>query len=281
MVGKITTDTLEGYVLCRNKGHLRLLGQQGTKSEYETLLMARRGQVRRAATAKIRAQTQSLQVMSQCILSTASLEQGPAFVLDAIIKDDLFSISVDGLKRVPGTSQLGPFLYIPMLFQGGALSRKQQRLLLEVQALLLARFQAVLPDRGLLWYGRFGEATTVRIGPDLRKAKRTLLELRKLCDADAAPKLILNDHCPICEFRQRCRGQALQEDNLSLLRGLSEKEVWGCGATAGRAYSPLPSSRIPSAPAGKGREAVRGRTAVTMPCRHWRSVTRESTCWAR
>jgi predicted RecB family nuclease len=39
------------------------------------------------------------------------------------------------------------------------------------------------------------------------------------------PPLILNAHCQICEFRQRCHDQAVREDNLSLLRGMSEKEM--------------------------------------------------------
>ena len=35
----------------------------------------------------------------------------------------------------------------------------------------------------------------------------------------------MNDHCPVCEFRDRCRDQAIREDNLSLLRGVGEKTV--------------------------------------------------------
>ena len=42
--------------------------------------------------------------------------------------------------------------------------------------------------------------------------------------AESPPKLILNDHCQVCEFRQRCHDQAVQEDNISLLRGMGEKE---------------------------------------------------------
>jgi hypothetical protein len=41
----------------------------------------------------------------------------------------------------------------------------------------------------------------------------------------APPSLILNDHCQVCEFRQRCHDQAVQEDNLTLLRGMGEKEL--------------------------------------------------------
>ena len=35
----------------------------------------------------------------------------------------------------------------------------------------------------------------------------------------------MNDHCQVCEFRQRCHDQAVQEDNISLLRGIGEKEI--------------------------------------------------------
>lgn len=37
--------------------------------------------------------------------------------------------------------------------------------------------------------------------------------------------LILNKHCQICEFQNRCHAQAVQEDNLSLLQGISEAEI--------------------------------------------------------
>ena len=68
---------------------------------------------------------------------------------------------------------------------------------------------------------------TVHLNPDPRTAKHILMDLKKMCATQAPPELILNDHCQICEFRQRCYDQALQEDNLSLLRGLSEKEIKG------------------------------------------------------
>jgi transposase-like protein len=35
----------------------------------------------------------------------------------------------------------------------------------------------------------------------------------------------LNDHCHICAFRNRCRDQAIREDNLSLLRGIGERTI--------------------------------------------------------
>ena len=44
-------------------------------------------------------------------------------------------------------------------------------------------------------------------------------------DADAVPEPILNNHCPACQFQQRCRARAAAIDHLSLLRGMGEKEI--------------------------------------------------------
>src|SRR5207245_471604 len=65
-----------------------------------------------------------------------------------------------------------------------------------------------------------------RLSPEPRTAERLLREVEQARDA-GPPLLILNDHCQVCEFRRRCHEQAVREDNLSLLRGLGEKEVSG------------------------------------------------------
>jgi hypothetical protein len=55
MAAKITKDVLESYLQCKYKGHLKLAGEQGIKSDYELLLIETRDQVRLAAADKLRA----------------------------------------------------------------------------------------------------------------------------------------------------------------------------------------------------------------------------------
>jgi hypothetical protein len=59
----------------------------------------------------------------------------------------------------------------------------------------------------------------------VRAAEDYIRGVERLQRADTPPKLLLNDHCGICEFSGRCRAQAVREDNLSLLRGLGEKAI--------------------------------------------------------
>src|SRR5205807_945367 len=113
----------------------------------------------------------------------------------------------------------------PVLFSQSRKVQKQQRALLDVYGLFLARLQGKAPENGILWHGKECQATRVRLSPDPRKTERLVEELRQFQGGDALPRLVLNDHCAVCEFRQRCQRQALQEDNISLLRGMKEKEI--------------------------------------------------------
>jgi predicted RecB family nuclease len=41
--------------------------------------------------------------------------------------------------------------------------------------------------------------------------------------APAPPPIVLNKHCPLCPFQRACHAQAEQEDNLSLLHGITAR----------------------------------------------------------
>jgi predicted RecB family nuclease len=207
---------------------LKQTDQRGSKSDYETLLAESRGKVRLEAISKILIQHRGDQIAQDIPLTTSVLRQGLLFILEANFEDDHFSLSFDGLKKVKGPSKLGDFHYIPMLFHDGRQIRKEQRLLLELYGLLLYKLQGTVPNSGIIWHGRECKATTVRLNLDLRRSEQFLEDLRALCNSESPPKLMLNEHCQICEFQQRCHDQAVQEDNLSLLRGMSEKEIKKC-----------------------------------------------------
>jgi predicted RecB family nuclease len=222
---KITSDVLESYLHCKVKGHLKLAGQQGTRSDYELLLAESRDEVSRRATDKILARHSKEEVERDVGLTQVALKRGAAFLLNATLEDEHVSLAFDGLQRLPGPSKLGDFHYVPVLFSEGRQVRKQQRALLDVYGFVISRLQGRAPGSGIIWHGKECRATRVRLNPDPRTAQRLLEELRQMQIAEAAPRLILNDHCAVCEFRQRCHQQAVQEDNLSLLRGMKEKEI--------------------------------------------------------
>jgi hypothetical protein len=78
----------------------------------------------------------------------------------------------------------------------------------------------------LVAHGPDARLGKVRLDAKLyRQAEQALDEVKRLHARDESPRLTLNGHCPVCEFRQRCRQQAEQADDISLLAGVGEKEA--------------------------------------------------------
>ena len=53
MATKITRDIIESYLNCKYKGHLKLAGESGTRSDYEAMTTAARAASREQALAKL------------------------------------------------------------------------------------------------------------------------------------------------------------------------------------------------------------------------------------
>jgi predicted RecB family nuclease len=225
MCTKITKDVLQASLHCKYKAHLKIAGQQGTKSDYELLLAESRDEVRRQALNQILALHPAEHIERDVVLTRAALKRGAAYLINAAVEEESVSLAFDGLKRVPGSSILGDFHYVPVLFCAGRQVRKEIRGLLDIYGLVLARLQGMAPRTGEIWHGNPCRATRVRLNPDPVKPARLVEELRQMQVAKAPPRLVLNDHCAVCGFHQRCQQQALQEDNISLLRGIKEKKV--------------------------------------------------------
>ena len=225
MVTKITRQILEAYLNCKTKAHLKLAGQQGIVSDYEALLIENRQAVQQRAITKILTRNPEGEVVRDISLTAATLRAGSFYLLNATLEDDLLSLTFDGLKRVDGPSTLGNFYYVPMLFHESRKVGKEQRLLLELYGLLLSRLQGQMPSVGVIWHGSECGTTKLRLNGDLRNTERLLREVKEIVGADSPPRLILNDHCQVCEFRQRCHDQAVLKDDISLLRGIGTKEI--------------------------------------------------------
>ena len=224
MPAKITTEVLESYLTCQYKGNLQLAGDRGITSDYDLLLREARVQVRTDAAAKL-VHDKNGDFLQGVVATFEVLTRGVSLLLDVTQEDEQLKIHFDGLQRSTGPSRLGGFHYIPILVHEGERPGKEQKALLELLALVLAAVQGKEPQWGILIHGRHCESHKVKLGRGIAQARRTLEKIKELQETGKQPKLRLNPHCQICEFRQQCRSEATTKDDLSLLSGMSEKEV--------------------------------------------------------
>jgi predicted RecB family nuclease len=202
-----------------------MVGERGTRSDYENLLFEDRDRVRQNAINKLLASSKDGEVLQTLVATTEILKRGVPLLLDATLETEQMSVRFDALQKVDGPSSLGGFHYLPVLFHEGEKLTREQRSLLELLGLVLGVVQGREPAIGVLFHGRGCEVRKLRLNPDGNRARRLLQELRELQAGGAPPRLVLNSHCQVCEFRQRCHAEATAKDDLSLLRGMGEKEV--------------------------------------------------------
>jgi predicted RecB family nuclease len=224
MARKITREILESYLQCKNKAHLQLAGEQGTKCDYELMQAEARNRVRLKGTNKLLAKHKAVGVLQDIALTIRAVKQGRPLLVDATLADERLSIKFDGLQKETGPSRLGNFHYVPVLFHETERPGKLQKDLLELHGLIIGHFQRTQPSTGILIYGQACNFTTIKLRSNNAIGRRTIQELSAIQAVDTPPKLVLNRHCQICEFRQSCRAEATAKDNLSLLRNMSEKE---------------------------------------------------------
>jgi len=222
---KITQDVLESYVHCTYKGHLKLVGEQGRPSDYEVLQGEARNRIRRAAQDKLMGRHADGDILRDVTLTRPLLKQGVPLLLDATVEDHALSIRFDALQKEVGSSRLGDFHYIPVMFHEAERPRRQQKDLLELHGVILGEIQGKQPASGLLIHGQNCTVRRVKLNPSGQQARRVLKEIREIQNTNTPPQLMLNSHCQICEFRHRCRTEATTADDLSLLRGISAKEI--------------------------------------------------------
>src|SRR5215471_1857838 len=165
MTMKITQDVIESYLHCRYKSYLKLAGEQGSLSDYEQLMRESRERVRLAGIKKLLLQHKESEMLRGCIVTPAVLKRGVPLLLDATVEAEEFSLRFDALQRVAGSSRLGNFHYMPVLFHEAEMPAQKLRALLELLGLVLGAVQGRQPGWGVLMHGRYCEVARLRLRP--------------------------------------------------------------------------------------------------------------------
>lgn len=213
MAGPISTEVIEAYLACKYKARLMLDGEKGAKSEFELFEARARADALSCARSNFAGVTQDITI------NRSVLAKGAAIYFGVRLDEGNLSVQIDALQRAEGSSALGAFHYVPLLVVAREKIQPEHKWLLAIQGVLVGRLQGKQPTTGLILHGHHGKASRIRL--PTQRAEAILAELGHL----ETTKLMLNEHCRVCEFQARCNAQAAKDDDISLLRGLSEKDI--------------------------------------------------------
>jgi predicted RecB family nuclease len=128
------------------------------------------------------------------------------------------------VERVPAEGRGRPAQFIPYRFEFANKLTKEHKLLLAFDALLLSEAVGREVNQGKIVHGDSHATLNVKTLGVAREVRKRINDMTALLAGNSPPDLVLNRHCGQCEFQTRCRTQAGEKDELSLLSGISEKD---------------------------------------------------------
>lgn len=218
----ISSDVLVAYSQCPRKAYLLLCSNEREQThEYMRIL----------AEEKATNQQQHIESLQQKQLDvqpyTANgLQSRSDFLVEARLHAEGLEADCGLLVKVKESSALGRYSYEPLIFAGTHTVTKEQKLELMFVGHVLGRMQQKRPATGRI-ISMSGRASKVKLVESHRTLLLLLEPLQEWVEAKTPeePPVILNKHCPLCQFQSLCRARAEQEDNLSLLNRVTPKVI--------------------------------------------------------
>ena len=216
----ITTDIVVTYAQCPRKAYLLLFSpDKGEPHEYVQILAQQRCANQRRYIDRLQQTHADVQPYS-----LENLRKGSQVLINAHLQVDGFAADCSVLTRVERKSTFGIYSYEPSIVVGTHCISKEQQLELSFVGYVLARLQHTSPAAGRI-IGIDGKSHTVKLGASAKTLRPLLEPLQEWTTVNTPkpPPIVLNKHCPLCPFQRLCHAQAEQEDNLSLLDGVTAR----------------------------------------------------------
>lgn len=217
---KITEKVFHDFLHCAQKTYLLLKGESGQKSDYEIL----QNELHDAYVQNIYgngAYVGHLPMSVEFVLGSVS---GRELLRDIQLDYEDISVLCDGIIKNAGETTHAGYFYSPVIFSHKFKIGEEDRYILAFRAWILEKTQNHHLEFGEIIYGNPCKRSKVKVTRYVNEIGRLIDQLRG-CLSNS-PKLILNKHCQICEFKEKCHEKAIKEDNLSLLGAMSTSEVY-------------------------------------------------------
>jgi predicted RecB family nuclease len=218
----ITSEIVVAYSQCPRKAYLLMFSpDQGDPHEYIKILEQERREHQRRYIDRLKQKSDDVQPYT-----ADNLRKGHDVLVNANLRAEGFEASCTVLTKVEGKSAFGKYNYEPTICVGTHTISKEQKLEVAFVGHVLERLQNKRPAAGRI-VGMNGSLHGVKLDNNSKDLWRILEPLKEWIAANSPkpPPIVLNKHCSLCQFLTECEAKAQEQDHLSLLRSMSEKEI--------------------------------------------------------
>jgi predicted RecB family nuclease len=221
---KITGSLFKAGLKCLTKCLLLSMGEEGAGNAYADWVRIKTDSYRKEG---IKGLTERAEC-KECISGLpGKLTQASAvwrIAGDVLAHAQNLESRIHSIERIPSKGTGNPEEFIPIRFIFLNKLTKYDKLLLAFDALVLSKMLDREVSIGKIIHGDNHTTLKVKTSELMREVRKHIREIDAVISSPAPPDLVLKRHCGECEFQSQCRQKAMEEEDLSLLAGMTEKE---------------------------------------------------------
>ena len=228
---QITESLFLAYCQCPYKAFLKSKGEVGEVIDYEAIQKEADARFRDEAIKRLLGSHSESQVLREPSSLVLAVKEGARLILGARVDAQGVALRFDLLELLVDRDDDRRVVCVPVQFSHRNRPTREDSLVAAFHGIVLAEaLGQPVPFVKVVHGPGFSVSKIKLVGPTgttrlVKEARQSLDRLRKQVESNSPPLMILNSHCSSCEFRDRCRAEAVNRDDLSLLRGMSEKEI--------------------------------------------------------
>jgi len=201
----ISSHFYEAYLKCPTKCFLRALGEMGTGNAYVDWVRTQNASYRTEESQRLRQRA----TRDQCVIgppAAANLKSAKwNLAIDLTVRTDHLQSTIHAVERVVSQERGKPTQLIPIRFIYADRLTREDRLLVAFDALVLSETLGREVGLGKIIHGDKSATLEVKTGALASEVRKRTEKISALLSSKSPPDLVLNRHCPECEFQTQCR----------------------------------------------------------------------------
>jgi predicted RecB family nuclease len=220
----ISSHIFEAYLHCPTKCWLISRGEVGENNVYAEWVREKNQAYRANGIKRLSKGLQPGEFIAPtpANLNLKSTSWKLASEIQAISKE--LGSDIHAIERTLSAGRGKPAQFVPIRFVANNKLTKIDKLLVAFDTHILADTFKREITLGKIIHGDGFSTLKVRATVLVGEVRKVVGKISLLLTGDMPPDLILNRHCPECDYQLRCCEKALEKEDLSLLGGMTEKE---------------------------------------------------------
>ncbi len=222
---QITATEFSAFVKCPTKAYLLATGEPAAPQSYFAALQARI-----SSSYKIIAKRQRLVCASEGEFSNFEHfrpdQEGEVSAHHVDCETVVFDFRRTSSAGDRSRSQSD--MTVPLLFVPWEKPDVGDNVLACFGALALCQVAGTLPSTATIIYGSSYRSKTVNVEKHVARTRLIIDAIKAVWREQSPPTPVMKTHCAVCDFQTRCRGIAIERDDLSLIAAMTIKERAKC-----------------------------------------------------